>query len=212
MDIDHATALLLTGSELGIGESVTLIFTVEYEPTVNDVYVNNTHFYLISADGSGSKILGNCAPVTTAVVSRNFSGYAWLDTNRDGVYNTEENVIKGVKATLCNSKGEPITDKDENVYSTTTNENGKYEFENVPKGDYTVKFEAPNSDGKVYVGDKAYDFSKLKVSTTKSEAEFKNTLLNSRNISSGVYDENKLLNYAYFNIELPSDNDIYGKI
>lgn len=211
VDIDNATALLLTGSELGIGESVTLIFTVEYEPTVNDVYVNNAHFYLISADGSGSKVLGNCAPVTTAVVSRNFSGYAWLDTNRDGVYNTEENVIKGVKATLCNSKGEPITDKDENVYSTTTNENGKYEFENVPKGDYTVKFEAPNSDGKVYVGDKAYDFSKLKVSTTKSEAEFKNTLLNSRNISSGVYDENKLLNYAYFNIELPSDNDIYGK-
>ena len=211
VDIDNATALLLTGSELGIGESVTLIFTVEYQPTVNDVYVNNAHFYLLSADGTGSKVSGNCAPVTTAVVSRNFSGYAWLDTNRDGVYNTEENVIKGIKVTLCDSKGTPVTNKDGDLYSTITDENGKYEFKNVPKGDYIVKFEAPDDgDGKVYVGDKEYDFSKLKVSKTKSEAEFKNTLLNSRNISSGIYDNDKL-NYAYFNIELPSDNDIYGK-
>ena len=80
----------------------------------------------------------------------------------------------------------------------------------MPKGDYTVKFEAADNSGEVYIEDKAYDFSKLKVSTTKSEADFKNTLLNSRNISSGVYDENKVLNYAYFNLELPSDSDIYG--
>ena len=210
VDINNGTALLLTGSELGIGESVTLVFTVEYEPTVNDVYVNNAHFYLLSAEGSGSEVSGNCEPVTTAVVARNLSGYAWLDTNRDGVYNTEEKVIKGVKVTLCNSKGTPVTNKNGEEYVSVTEEDGKYEFKNVPKGDYTVKFEAADDSGKVYIEDKAYDFSKLKVSTTKSEADFKNTLLNSRNISSGVYDDKKTLNYAYFNIELPSDNDIYG--
>lgn len=204
-DIDSVTAILLTGSELGIGESVTISFKLEYTPSVNEIYVNNAHFYVCSADSEECKISGSCDPVTTTIVSRNLSGYAWLDKNRDGIYNADEYAISGITATLCNNKGEVVLDKNNKQYTSVTDENGKYEFKNIPVGSYMVKF---TTDKKLEINNKNYTFSDLKVTKRTSEIDFKKTFLNSRNISYGSYDSNKL-QYAYYNIEMPSNSDIY---
>ena len=212
LDIDNVTALLLTGGNLGIGESVTMVFKLEYNPSVSDLYVNNAHFCICSSDASDVEfqLSGACQPVETAVVSRNLSGYAWLDSNRNSIYDDGEYAILGVKAVLCDIKGEAIKNTDDTPkYTAMTDKNGMYEFKNIPAGNYMVKFTAPEG-GKITVGNKAYDFSKLKVSETKREIERKNMPLNSSNISSGSYDKTtKELDYAFCRVEMPSNSNIY---
>ncbi|HDE5637434.1 TPA: MSCRAMM family adhesin SdrD, partial [Staphylococcus aureus] len=62
--------------------------------------------------------------------------YVWYDSNKDGKQNSTEKGIKDVKVTLLNEKGEVIG-------TTTTDENGKYRFDNLDSGKYKVIFEKP---------------------------------------------------------------------
>uniref|UniRef100_UPI0006A000CF SdrD B-like domain-containing protein n=1 Tax=Staphylococcus aureus TaxID=1280 RepID=UPI0006A000CF len=50
--------------------------------------------------------------------------YVWYDSNKDGKQDSTEKGIKDVKVTLLNEKGEVIG-------TTTTDENGKYRFDNL---------------------------------------------------------------------------------
>ncbi|WP_142351727.1 SdrD B-like domain-containing protein, partial [Staphylococcus sp. HMSC057C08] len=59
----------------------------------------------------------------------------WEDTNKDGVQNSNEPGIPGVEVTLTKPDGSTVT--------TTTDNNGNYEFTNLPNGDYTITFETP---------------------------------------------------------------------
>ncbi|HDM8855368.1 TPA: MSCRAMM family adhesin SdrD, partial [Staphylococcus aureus] len=62
--------------------------------------------------------------------------YVWYDSNKDGKQDSTEKGIKDVKVTLLNEKGEVIG-------ITTTDENGKYRFDNLDSGKYKVIFEKP---------------------------------------------------------------------
>ncbi|HDF5279651.1 TPA: carboxypeptidase regulatory-like domain-containing protein, partial [Staphylococcus aureus] len=62
--------------------------------------------------------------------------YVWYDSNKDGKQDSTEKGIKDVKVTLLNEKGEVIG-------TTTTDENGKYRFDNLDRGKYKVIFEKP---------------------------------------------------------------------
>ncbi|MCD8916508.1 carboxypeptidase regulatory-like domain-containing protein, partial [Staphylococcus simulans] len=75
----------------------------------------------------------------------------WDDSNKDGVQNSNEKGIEGVKVTL--------TDKAGTTTETTTDANGNYKFTGLYNGEYTVTFETPEGyEGtKVNVGDKALD-------------------------------------------------------
>ncbi|MEN0199415.1 SdrD B-like domain-containing protein, partial [Staphylococcus aureus] len=55
--------------------------------------------------------------------------YVWYDSNKDGKQDSTEKGIKDVKVTLLNEKGEVIG-------TTTTDENGKYRFDNLDSGKY----------------------------------------------------------------------------
>ncbi|WP_394940460.1 SdrD B-like domain-containing protein [Psychromicrobium sp. YIM B11713] len=71
------------------------------------------------------------------VVSGTIGDTIWRDDNRDGVQDPNEPGMPGLKVTLL--------DKDGNVLrETTTDENGKYQFTDVPTGDYKVKVEVPD--------------------------------------------------------------------
>ncbi|WP_232168263.1 SdrD B-like domain-containing protein, partial [Staphylococcus simulans] len=59
----------------------------------------------------------------------------WEDTNKDGIQNSNEPGIEGVTVTL--------TKPDGSTEVTTTDNNGNYEFTNLPNGDYTITFETP---------------------------------------------------------------------
>ncbi|WP_096593755.1 SdrD B-like domain-containing protein [Staphylococcus delphini] len=58
--------------------------------------------------------------------------YVWIDQNNDGMQNSDEVAVKGVKVTLTKPDGSTLT--------TTTDEKGKYLFTGLENGDYTVKF------------------------------------------------------------------------
>ncbi|MGK0578013.1 SdrD B-like domain-containing protein, partial [Macrococcus capreoli] len=60
----------------------------------------------------------------------------WEDTNHDGQQNPGEPGIPGVTVT--------ITHPDGSTETVVTDENGHYEFPNVPNGDNTITFETPD--------------------------------------------------------------------
>ncbi|PCF82803.1 adhesin [Staphylococcus delphini] len=60
----------------------------------------------------------------------------WDDTNKNGIQDAGELGIPGVKVTLKDSDGKVIE-------HTETNANGKYIFDNLKNGIYTVDFETP---------------------------------------------------------------------
>ena len=64
--------------------------------------------------------------------SNQIRGFAWNDTNRDGLYDTNESFLEGVTVWLLN-------DDDQLVLEGATDIAGVYLFDNIPDGDYYVK-------------------------------------------------------------------------
>ncbi|WP_217594752.1 SdrD B-like domain-containing protein [Cohnella sp. GbtcB17] len=69
----------------------------------------------------------------------------WLDADGDNVQDAGENGVTGVQVQLLDGLGDPVTD---DAYGTTittktTGSDGLYKFDNLPAGDYTVKFTLP---------------------------------------------------------------------
>ena len=90
----------------------------------------------------------------------------WLDNGAgadgvggDGIRNGDEPVVADVTVNLLNADGTPVLDADGNAITTTTDEEGCYEFPGLPAGDYRVEFVLP--DGYQFteqnVGDDATD-------------------------------------------------------
>ncbi|UTG99907.1 SdrD B-like domain-containing protein [Macrococcoides canis] len=71
--------------------------------------------------------------------------YVWHDKDKDGVQDSNEPGIPGVKVTLKDEKGNVIR-------TTTTDENGKYIFKDVPNGKYEIVFETPKGFTPTEVG------------------------------------------------------------
>ncbi len=67
--------------------------------------------------------------------------YVWFDTDKDGLQDRTEQAVAGVTVKLLDKDGKVIA-------TTTTDASGKYLFDKLPKGDYTVEFVAP--DGHVF--------------------------------------------------------------
>ena len=65
--------------------------------------------------------------------------YVWKDADQDGLQDAEEQGVKGVVVELyaTDANGNPTGSP---LRSTTTNENGKYLFDQLPSGDYRVRF------------------------------------------------------------------------
>ncbi|RDZ58028.1 hypothetical protein C5B90_20050, partial [Haloferax sp. Atlit-12N] len=62
--------------------------------------------------------------------------YVWEDSNKDGIQNKEEKGISGVNVVLKDKEGKEVN-------RVETNSEGKYLFQNVKNGDYTMEFETP---------------------------------------------------------------------
>ena len=77
---------------------------------------------------------------TENIVKKKISGYVWNDENKNGKKDTSELGISNVIAKLFNSNGQVIKE-------VTTDNNGKYLFEDLNKGTYIIMFEY---DSKLY--------------------------------------------------------------
>lgn len=63
--------------------------------------------------------------------------FVWADTNRNGLQDSGEPGVQGVKVTLKDGAGKDVGSK-------TTDAQGKYLFEKLPEGDYSVCFDVAN--------------------------------------------------------------------
>ena len=121
--------------------------------------------------------------------------FVWEDTNQDGIQDSSEAGISGVKVELFDENGTLIA-------STTTDSSGAYKFENLANGNYSVKFTPPTDytlSPANQGGDDAKDSdadSQGVVSVTISDA-------NNFTIDLGVYKES----YVTINNEVVPKND-----
>lgn len=89
------------------------------------------------------------------------SGIAWLDSNKNGQRDNDEQLLEGITVKLFNAETNAIvSDNNGNIYRTTTSGNGEYNFTNIEHGKYLVLFE--------YDTDK-YELTAYKKSAISSE-------------------------------------------
>lgn len=82
----------------------------------------------------------------TQITTKNaISGMAWIDANKNGVRESSEQAISGIKVMLANIEtGKYVTDSNGNKIEVTTQQDGTYKFENIDSGRYMVVFEYDN--------------------------------------------------------------------
>lgn len=213
--IAGATALALTGVELGIGENITLTFNVRYNGDPQEYLVNDAAYYVESNVGEDTRHYDNCNPVVTAIVSRDVEGYAWLDANHNGIVNVGEGVLEGMTVKLYKYE----SDLNGNKYlvdtglTTVTDETGLYEFVNLPAGSYVIKFVDGGEPITVIDGNgskRQVNFSEIHTSPTKTETEMSGEFINSRNLFKGKTDEKGNLISSDREVSMPLDNQVYN--
>ena len=69
--------------------------------------------------------------------------YVWEDTDADGIQDPDESGIEGVVVNLYRDLDEDGAPDGPIDFTTTTDANGAYHFDNLPPGNYFVGFEAP---------------------------------------------------------------------
>ncbi|WP_170184057.1 SdrD B-like domain-containing protein [Glutamicibacter uratoxydans] len=67
----------------------------------------------------------------------------WRDADANGIQDSGEAGIQGVKVNLLDASGAPVNGADGNPVTATTDENGNYTFAGLELGEYTVEFVAP---------------------------------------------------------------------
>ncbi len=118
VDNDNNGVSTINGNEL---QSKTITLTANGEP-VNDGDGANGNLTLdFGIRVCGSLIIGD---------------YVWEDTNGNGLQDSDEYGINGIKVTLTYADG--------TIQVTTTDADGYYFFNNLVAGTYTVKFDTPD--------------------------------------------------------------------
>ena len=98
--------------------------------SAKDVYSNNVMAQVYSNSEQMQSSI-----VTARVVNRYIEGKVWQDSNTNGVIDNGEKYLSNVTLKLIN------TSNNSEVATTTTNENGEYEFRDLSRGKYKVKVE-----------------------------------------------------------------------
>ncbi len=141
-DAGRLTAYALLIRDLPAGARLdTKVDGVATGNKASDMYVNRY------SDGD------NVVSAVSTVVSRSINGRVWEDKNRNGARDNGEPMVRGVKVRLMHRS----TGKE--VAAHVTGTDGRYEFTDLPAGEYTVLFTAP--DGK--------DWGLWKATTVKAD-------------------------------------------
>ncbi|MFM2385245.1 MAG: hypothetical protein RL660_2 [Bacteroidota bacterium] len=92
--------------------------------------VGQTGTYTLAA---GDRNMSVDAGVVNLANNNSLGDYVWLDANKDGIQDPTEAGVSGVTVTLYNNVGVALA-------STTTDATGKYRFNGLPNGTYSVGF------------------------------------------------------------------------
>lgn len=97
-----------------------------------------------SGDNSGNS--NNEGTNVDSINTYTVSGTAWLDKDENGKIDSNEEILSGVTAELVDIETNEIAkDVNGNKIKTTTDNNGFYSLERIPKGKYIVVFEYDTS-------------------------------------------------------------------
>ena len=134
--------------------------------------------------------------ITTIV--RKISGQVWKDENNDGIKDESETKVENVEVLLFNNEtGSLVTDKDGNILKVLTDKDGKYTFQSVAKGKYTVIFLYDN------VNYSATTYRKQDVDDTKnSDAIDSKITINGEERIAGITEEIDVTDSNIYNIDL----------
>ncbi len=159
--------------DLEPGETIVLRISVQTEGNdPGDIYSN---LYYEAADEQDTPVQSNL--VSTQVVQRNISGRTWLDANKDGIQDEDEETLAGATVTLYQEEDTSTTGiralaetlaKDvygDPVDPVQTASDGSYQFENLPAGTYRIVFEVNGEEYHLTVQDAGDD------DTVDSDAE-----------------------------------------
>ena len=160
-------------------------YITEYTPTGNkeeDAYAFTMN---MTCDNLQAAIRTNT--VITRVVNRNIRGKAFIDKNRNGSYENSDELLKTSVVKLLDNNGNIIR-------TTQTNNEGKYEFLSVDKGNYYVEFSIPTNYETIEKGNSSKANSSgrtdlitnLNVVPTEALLEINNIDLGIRKISSKI--------------------------
>src|SRR5690625_408658 len=81
--------------------------------------------------------------ITNTVKDYAIGDYVWVDRNKDGIQDDNEEPLEGVKVELYDNEGNKIAE-------TETDENGRYIFDELPAGEYKVKFTLTEEQAEKY--------------------------------------------------------------
>ncbi|WP_341775193.1 SdrD B-like domain-containing protein, partial [Staphylococcus hyicus] len=170
---DASGKYVFTGLENG---EYTITFTKPegFEPTLT-----NVDDYRLDSNGLSTSATINNAdnmsvdsgfyqPIvepTPVPATYNLGNYVWHDSNKDGIQNSNEVGIEGVVVTLTKPDGTTVT--------TTTDASGKYVFNDLENGEYTVTFTTPEGFEPTLtnVGDNQLDSDGLTTKVTINNAD-----------------------------------------
>ncbi len=139
--------------EPGETKEITIVASADLLPDQNDKEIQNK--VVISGEGfdtietntvtnyieyNEEAHQGEDNPGTTG--RYRITGTAWVDANMDGRREEGEQTLSNIQVVLLNREGTAIVrDPDTNEEKmTTTGENGNYQFDNLPNGEYLVVF------------------------------------------------------------------------
>ncbi len=165
-DASDMNAFYCDLGNLAAGETLVLRISVETQNNAPADLYNNVYYE--AAVGQEAPVQSNL--VSTQVVRRTISGCTWVDANEDGIRDTNEALLAGVKVSLYTvdtdeAEPQPVDVDDADTEDTedltpavdvygnevpaqTTGSDGTYCFEALPgNADYCVRFEA---DGERY--------------------------------------------------------------
>ena len=126
--------LLPDQNDKEVTNQVTVSAT-SFEPVKTNTVTNIIEYYAGAHTDEGGD--------NPSIVGRyKITGTAWVDANQDGKRDADETLLGGMTVLLLNKDDNSIvTDPDTNQpKQVTTDSNGKYEFNNLPKGEYLVVF------------------------------------------------------------------------
>ncbi|MBR3002573.1 MAG: hypothetical protein IKF38_03295 [Clostridia bacterium] len=134
--------------ELTLEEEITNYANIAGFYLENSVTTNKITYKLernIKKQEENNKKEDDSKSNTSVISKQNISGLAWVDENKNGIREQTEKTISGMKVTLVNTEtGKFVTDSDGNRLETTTNDEGKYQFEKISDGKYIVIFTYDN--------------------------------------------------------------------
>ncbi|WP_260677257.1 MSCRAMM family adhesin SdrC, partial [Staphylococcus hominis] len=125
-------------------DSYVVVVDSKYDPKRSTHLTTRTTLYAKDINGKKASFAFDNSVVTEfsngtgegTVQAYKLGDYVWEDINQDGIQETNEKPLAGVKVTLKDSTGKVIG-------TTTTDASGKYKFTDLDNGNYTVEFETP---------------------------------------------------------------------